>query len=363
MRDLQFDIGWPRLTTRSGVALLILVAVPFLSRAASVYSVQSLGPLGSGVAQPSAINDSGLAVGYITNSQGNQAAISFANGQSTTLGVNALAQGVNNSGIVVGVTYKGLDPSVAEWSHGQLTTLPISGYATSINNLGQVAGGYITSNNELHAYVSTGGTLTDLGTLGGTWSSAYGINSIGQVTGTSLTSSSVFRAFFTNSSGMNDIGTLGGSNSYGMAINDSGHIVGNSQTLTGFSHAFVWTGQRMIDLGTLGGSQSYAYGINNSDLVVGASFVTGNEEEHGFVYSNGVLADLNDLLPLGSGWTIDNAYAVNNTGDILATGTLNGQSFAVELTPSTVTPEPSGFLFAAAGLIGIGIARSRRLHR
>ena len=41
------------------------------------------------------------------------------------------------------------------------------------------------------------------------------------------------------------------------------------------------------------------------------------------------MIDLNQLIPVGSEWTIDAAYGINAAGDIVATGTLNGQSYAV----------------------------------
>ncbi|MBV8553687.1 MAG: PEP-CTERM sorting domain-containing protein [Acidobacteriaceae bacterium] len=347
--------------------LLLFAAGPPASRAATIYSVQSLAALGPGIAQPSAINSSGTAVGYMTTSNGSLSAVTFANGQTTTLGTDAIAVGVNDSGLVVGASYRGIDLSVAEWANGKLTTLDIPGYATSVNNAGQVAGGYITPARELHAFVWNHGVLNDLGTLGGGWSSAYGVNSSGQVTGTSLTNSFTFDAFFDNGKGMSDLGTLGGRNSYGMAINNSGMVVGNSQTGSGQTHGFAWNGSGMTDLGTLGGSQSYAFGVNNTSTIVGSSFITGNQAEHGFVFANGVITDLNALLPLDSGWVIDAAYAINNAGDILAEGTLHDQLYAVELAPGApgggeVAPEPSTLLFAGLGLLGLG-AWSRRFIR
>ncbi len=377
MRDFSVRFG-SLLPVRAAVAALFLLAAALRSsNAASIYSVQSLAPLGSSLVQVAAINNSGLAVGYMTNPQGNLAAVTFAGGQTQTLSANAIAEGVNDSGLIVGATYSGLNPTVAQWSGGTLTSLGIPGYATSVNNAGQIAGGYITSSNQLHAFVFSNGALNDLGTLGGGWSSAYGINSSGQVAGTSLTGNSVFHAFFATANTISDIGTLGGKNSYGMALNDSGFIVGNSQIAAGFTHAFEWSGSRMTDLGTLGGSQSYAYGINDAGTVVGSSWLSGDQTEHGFVYSDGVLTDLNTLLPLGSGWTIDDAYGVNSLGDILATGTRNKQLYALELAPGAdgpaaasffsatdaTAPEPSTLLFVGFGLVGVGIWSRKHLRR
>ncbi len=60
---------------------------------------------------------------------------------------------------------------------------------------------------------------------------------------------------------MTDLGTLGGSNSLAYGVNLAGQVVGYSETAAGEQHAFLWTKGVMTDLGLLGGSYGIAWGI------------------------------------------------------------------------------------------------------
>src|SRR5207249_7039187 len=58
-----------------------------------------------------------------------------------------------------------------------------------------------------------------------------------------------------------------------------------------------------------------------------------------FLYRDGAMIDLNDLLPVGSGWVLTWAAAINNSGQIVGRGLYNGQThgFLLDLGPA-VTP-------------------------
>ena len=43
------------------------------------------------------------------------------------------------------------------------------------------------------------------------------------------------------------------------------------------------------------------------------------------------MTHLNSLLPVGSGWTITEAYGIDNSGDIVGAGVFKGVQYAVEL--------------------------------
>jgi hypothetical protein len=49
------------------------------------------------------------------------------------------------------------------------------------------------------------------------------------------------------------------------------------------------------------------------------------------------MADLNSLIPAGSGWVLTGASAINDSGGIVGTGVVNGQAHAFLLTPTTTT--------------------------
>ena len=213
--------------------------------------------------------------------------------------------------------------------------------------------------------------MQDLGTIGGASSSAYGINASGQVVGASTwTSLSDYGHAFLYSNGkMQDLGTLGGiygSSAYG--INASGQVVGYSY-ITGagnniFSnvfHAFLYSNGTMQDLGTLGGSDSQANGINDSGEVVGESDTTNDSAQHAFLYSNGSMTDLNSLISPSSGWTLLDATAVNDNGQIAGYGVNpEGNDEAFLLTPnSNSVPLPPALLLLAPGLVGLAAARRR----
>src|SRR5689334_7332966 len=92
-----------------------------------------------------------------------------------------------------------------------------------------------------------------------------------------------------------DLGTLGGSGSTATAINASGQVVGYSDGPAGSAgHAFLYSSGQMKDLGTLGG-ESYAYGINSTGQVTG-EYASGWDPFYGtlhtaFRYSNGTMTN------------------------------------------------------------------------
>jgi probable HAF family extracellular repeat protein len=197
--------------------------------------------------------------------------------------------------------------------------------AYGINNSGQVVGwSSITGDTANHAFLYDGTTMHDLGTLGGTHSCATAINNSGQVAGyLYFSGNQAYHAFLYSGGTMQDLHTLGGTNSLGWGINNSGQVAGYSD-ITGNTahHAFLYSGGTMQDLHTLGGTNSIANGINNSGQVVGASDITGNTVYHAFLYSGSTMQELGTLA-LG-GFTDSQAMAINDSGEVAGWSDITG---------------------------------------
>jgi probable HAF family extracellular repeat protein len=207
-------------------------------------------------------------------------------------------------------------------------------YALVVNASGQVAGVALTPSGYQRAFLYDGSTMLDLGTLGGNHSYAMAINASGQVAGWAQTPSGETHAFLYDGTTMRDLGTLGGGWSIAVAINASGQVVGYAFPPSGGYHAFLYDGATMRDLGTLDGNHSTAMAINASGQVVGGSD-TSSGGPHAFLYDGPTMRDLNNLLDAaGDGWTVSEARAINDAGQIAATAyNPDAGSHAVLLTP------------------------------
>ena len=186
-------------------------------------------------------------------------------------------------------------------------------------------------------------TITDLGSLNGSYSAAYGISASGLVCGVSglifnngIQSGTVPRPVTFSNGQVTNLGTfitqpipIDQQVAKAGGINDSGQVVGYASTNTN-SEAFLYSN------GALQQTPTTQNAINNrGDRVGGPSYPS----DHALVYSNGAYTDLGTL---GGGQST--AYALNNVGQIV------GQSDTVNAVPSN----PSAFLYQNGKMQDIG---------
>lgn len=190
---------------------------------------------------------------------------------------------------------------------------PLGSGAAAINVAGDAVGYAFTARDSfVHAVLSRGGNVTDLGTLGGTQSLARAINAAGDIVGWSYPAGSTdLRAVLWRAGVTHELGTLGGPHSDARDVNDAGLVVGSSFDALGRERAFLWDGA-LHDLGTLGGTQARAYAINNWGDIVGMAAPLSNDRFHAFLGKRG--SPLYDLGTLGG--KVSHAYDVNERGHV-----------------------------------------------
>jgi probable HAF family extracellular repeat protein len=263
--------------------------------------------------------------------------------------------------------------------------VPLGGTSDKVygmNNAGYLTGQVTLTSGTVHGFVydptnPNNGGYTEIGTLSGvTTDYSYGssINASNQVEGdcqvlSSNTPHNTHAFIWQNGQFTVDMGTFGGPASSGTAINDHGHAVGTSQTsasgtnaATWVSHVFLYQGSLPpVDCGTLGGKWANAGGLNDADVVVGRSTLTPDDTNtyHAFIYANGVMTDLNNLIPADSGFTLTGAVGINDLGQIVAQGSDSlGNTHALFLNP-TVVPEPTSL--SVLTLAGAALLFRRRV--
>ena len=232
LRKLIFTIS-----TLSAILLMSLGTATPVQGAEAIPSYQ-LKYLGAG--SPAAINNNGIIVGAKVNGNNYEPLVSVNGSAWASLPVPSGATSVfptdvNDSGVIVGVSYSNWVPSAVRWNPTgggySVEVLPrlagdTSSYATNINNLGQIVG----ARNAL-GYVPTGQGWLYSDTLGlvslsaqyGLWTVPSGINDAGQII------SGVERLDLTTGV-ITDIGS--GPSNYNAvtsaAINNNGMIVGSA---------------------------------------------------------------------------------------------------------------------------------------
>jgi len=365
------------------------------------YNITDLGTLGGPFSEAVSVNNRGLVSGSSTIPDGTTHAVLWQNGHITDIGTpglagpasNSRAFDVNERGQAAGVAETSIpDPDGEDfcgfgthltcpsflWQNGAMTPLRTLGgnnnFVLAVNDRSQVTG--VSENGvydssciapfqvrdfEAAIWEPGPGLIHELQPLAGdTVGEATWINDLGQAVGSSGSCANTLlpplaagphAVLWENGTPM-DLGNLGGTcttpcinpvtGPYGntpLFINNRGQVVGLS-ALTGDAtfHAFLWTKTAgMLDLHTLPGDvASVGLAINDSGTAIGLSLDAGGNPR-AFIWQNGVITDLNTLIPADSPFLVlFVADVINSSGEIAGFGLTN--SFEVHgflATPSS----------------------------
>jgi probable HAF family extracellular repeat protein len=362
----------------------LLVSLLF-SISANAATITDLGTLG-GYSWATGINNSGQIVGYSGLGNGTTHAFLYSNGVMKDLGTlggtNSYAYGINDHGDVVGVSdiLFGLpntdyEHALEYTSDGLLSDLtPYYGAnssASAINDSGVAVGSFLFGNRFGHAAEFYSGIIVDLTAPvpGAYEGAASGINDAGQIVGYSVRYGSgngdPYDAFlYSNGSITSPQDYVGRTVAY--AINSSGEYVAFAQS--GLQAAAVFNGDMTTGrCATTIGSNTYdgnvADAINSSGQIVGSA----DDNNFAIMFQPGSCIDLNTLLPANSGWQLQAATGINDSGQIVGYGTINGQTHAFLLNTqdepiAPATPEPDAWVLMLTGIVGVsyGAKRKRR---
>ena len=249
------------------------------------------------------------------------------------------------------------------WRNGQMTALPTLGgnnaQAAAINNRGQIVGISETAVQDSGCPASKPGKIISPAF----WEKGevrplptvdfdpdgfvQGMNDQGQAVGFSGTCTGVATApvsanhavLWENDTAFELKGLGGQAGNAAYAINDHGQAVGYVTSADGSTIVpSIWHDSGLTTLPILpGDGAAFATGINNRGQVVGSTFKSGNWS-HGFIGQDGVVTDLNTLIPEDSNLFIVAASNINERGQIsgmaqVLTGPNAGKIHAILLTP------------------------------
>ncbi len=293
------------------------------------------------------------------------------------------AFGVNNAGTVVGnwANPQTLLVDGFVYSNGVYTDVapPASVSTTlySINSKGVAVGNYQLSDNTIHAFTYSNGTISYLSDFpGATETSAIGINRSGTIVGVYSTVNAALNNFYpfsafvlpqggsytaynypgavaTGFTGLNDLGTIVG-NYFDASTNSHGFYIPNGD----LNNPATW-----VPVNYPGEPYTEPQAINNLGQIVGI-YEDASGLNHGFIYSggpNGTYSTLdfpNDpgLSPIINPYSGTELYGINDLGQIA--GTYNNYSNGFLADPAV--PEPASLTLFAVGVLGFGVYRWRR---
>jgi probable HAF family extracellular repeat protein len=189
---------------------------------------------------------------------------------------------------------------------------------------------------------------------------AWGINDQGQAVGYSGNCTTAIHAVMWKDKTAFVLQDLGGTGSnFGYAISNRGQIAGEVGSADGTTfYAAVWQSGAdgaVTNIGVLPGDfAAFATGINNRGQVVGNNFDSNFNWSHGFIWPDGVMTDLNTLIPADSNLFIISASNINDRGQISGMATVLSGPRAGDIDSYLLTPTD--------GRMGASMADFARTH-
>ena len=124
---------------------------------------------------------------------------------------------------------------------------------------------------------------------------------------------------------MRSIRSVGGNPITVYALNDWGQAVGGGAFPDHPYDAYVWEKGVATELGFLDGDcYSEAFVIGSKGQIAGQSYPCELNSRRPFLWQDGVLVDLNDVIQAPSGFRFTQAFAINDRGEIGGIGTAPG---------------------------------------
>lgn len=195
------------------------------------------------------------------------------------------------------------------------------------------------------AFIYQNGRMSALNLPLGPASEANDISDTGLVCGWMGSSGLAAHAFLWSSTGTVDLGTVlpGAIAAHAKSVNDAGSVCGlavlEDPKYTYLVHGFLWHDGIGQDLGILPGYLHVrAYAINSSNVVIGYldDWPVQEQPSSAFVWRNGAMMKLTDLIPGELNLHIDIVWSINDAGQIAGQAKVMDQSgdrVAVRLTP------------------------------
>jgi hypothetical protein len=123
--------------------------------------------------------------------------------------------------------------------------------------------------------------------------------------------------------------------SAGAALNSKGHLAVAAVSTANVIRAYLYKNGSATDIST--GLSSHVLAINSFDQVVGYA---DTDTRRAYLFQSGTAVDLNSLNDSTGGLLLKYAIAINDSGQILATGVYPGAGATVLLTPNALVVDP-----------------------